>query len=81
MFHGGISREGDLLDLGVAMGFIKKSGSFFSFRDERIGQGRENAKEYLRQHPEVAQELERLIRENAARAKELLPGAADEALS
>lgn len=80
MFHGGISREGDLLDLGVAMGFIKKSGSFFSFRDERIGQGRENAKEYLRQHPEVAQELERLIRENAARAKELLPGAADEAL-
>jgi recombination protein RecA len=81
MVHGGISREGDLLDLGVAMGFIKKSGSFFSFRDERIGQGRENAKEYLRQHPEVAQELERLIRENAARAKELLPGAADEALS
>ncbi len=81
MFHGGISREGDLLDLGVAMGFIKKSGSFFSFRDERIGQGRENAKEFLRQHPEIARELEQLIRENAARAKELLPGAADEALS
>lgn len=81
MFHGGISREGDLLDLGVAMGFIKKSGSFFSFRDERIGQGRENAKEFLRQHPEIARELEQLIRENAAKARELLPGAADEALS
>ncbi len=81
MFQGGISREGDLLDLGVAMGIIKKSGSFFSFRDERLGQGRENAKEYLRQHPEVAQELERLIRENAASARTLLAGAAEDSLS
>jgi recombination protein RecA len=80
MFQGGISREGDLLDLGVAMGIIKKSGSFFSFRDERLGQGRENAKEYLRQHPEVAQELERLIRENAASARTLLAGAAEDSL-
>ncbi len=80
MFQGGISREGDLLDLGVAMGIIKKSGSFFSFRDERLGQGRENAKEYLRQHPEVAQELERLIRENAASARTLLAGATEDSL-
>ncbi len=81
MFQGGISREGDLLDLGVAMGIIKKSGSFFSFRDERLGQGRENAKEYLRQHPEVAQELERLIRENAASARTLLAGATEDSLA
>jgi recombination protein RecA len=58
----GISYEGDMVDLGVEMGIIKKLGSFYSYGDLRIGQGRENSKEYLRQHPETAQEIETLIR-------------------
>ncbi len=58
----GISHEGDMVDLGVEMNIIKKMGSFYSYGDLRIGQGRENSKEYLRQHPETAQEIETLIR-------------------
>ncbi len=60
--HLGISREGDLIDLGVEAGIIKKVGAFFSYGDVRLGQGRENAKEFLRQNPELANELERQIR-------------------
>jgi recombination protein RecA len=71
MFQSGISKEGDLMDLGVAMGMIKKTGAFFSFGDTRLGQGRENAKSYLRQHTEVAAEIESQIR-----AKGTLPAAA-----
>jgi recombination protein RecA len=66
MFGQGISKEGDILDLGVAMGVIKRTGAFFSFGDTRLGQGRENAKEYLKQHDDLAQEIERQIRENAS---------------
>lgn len=62
MFTGGISKEGDIIDLGVAKGLIKKSGSFFSYGDIRLGQGRENAKEYLKQNKEVSVEIERQIR-------------------
>jgi recombination protein RecA len=65
MFAHGISKEGDLIDLGVAMGIIKKTGAFFSFGEERLGQGRENAKNYLRQNQELAQEVERQIRAKA----------------
>ncbi|MFQ5880342.1 MAG: recombinase RecA [Dehalococcoidia bacterium] len=64
----GISREGDIVDLGVEMGSIKKMGAFFSYGDLRIGQGRENAKEYLRQNPQLAQELEDQIRASAGSA-------------
>jgi len=62
MFKSGISKEGGLIDLGVAQDIVKKSGSFFSFGDTRLGQGRENAKEYLSQNPNIAQEIERQIR-------------------
>ena len=62
MFKHGISKEGDLVDLGVELGIVKKSGTFFSFTETRLGQGRENAKEYLRQHLDLAQEIEREIR-------------------
>jgi len=62
MFSGGISKEGDILDLGVAKGIVKKSGAFFSFGDTRLGQGRENAKEYLRQNKDVAEEIARQIK-------------------
>lgn len=64
MFKEGISKEGDLLDLGVARGLVKKSGAFFSFGETRLGQGRENAKEFLRQHEDLAQALEQQIRAN-----------------
>jgi recombination protein RecA len=65
MFRGGISKEGDLIDLGAAMGVIKKTGAFFSFGESRLGQGRENAKAYLKQHPEAAADIEQQIRSKA----------------
>jgi recombination protein RecA len=70
MFGQGISKDGDLLDLGVEMGIIKKSGAFFSFGETRIGQGRENAKEYLGQHTDMAQDIERQIRATASTQRE-----------
>ncbi len=63
-FGKGISKEGTLLDIAVDAGFIQKRGSWFSYNSERIGQGRNNAKTYLEQNPEVTAELERKIREN-----------------
>jgi recombination protein RecA len=65
MFNHGISKEGTLIDLGLATGLIKKAGAFFTYGDKKLGQGRENAKDYLRQHPEVASELESKIRASA----------------
>ena len=65
MFDHGISREGDLLDLGAELGLVSKSGAFFSYGDIRLGQGRENAKQYLSQHPELVQEIEQRIRASA----------------
>jgi recombination protein RecA len=62
MYNEGISKVGDLLDLGVEMGFIEKRGSFYSYNDERIAQGRENAKDQLRENREIADELEKKIR-------------------
>jgi recombination protein RecA len=66
MFAHGISKEGDLVDLGVQQGLLTKSGAFFSYGDVRLGQGRENAKTYLSQHSELAEEIERKIRASAA---------------
>jgi len=65
MFDHGISREGNLIDLGVELGLVNKTGAFFSYGDIRLGQGRENAKQYLSQNPELAQEIERQIRASA----------------
>jgi recombination protein RecA len=62
MFNEGISREGGLLDIGLEMGIVKKAGAFFSAGDQRLGQGRENAKEFLRTHPEIADAIEGQIR-------------------
>ncbi len=61
----GISREGDILDLAVQYGIIEKRGSFYSYRGENIAQGRENAKQYLRDHPDVADAIEQVVRERA----------------
>ncbi len=66
MFNEGISKSGDILDLGVSMGVIEKRGAFFRYNEGMLGQGRENAKQFLRDNPAVAYEIEQIIRENAS---------------
>jgi recombination protein RecA len=68
MFACGISREGDLVELGAKLDVLKKSGAFFSYGDIRLGQGRESAKNYLKQNPELAQEIEQKVRAAAVTA-------------
>jgi len=63
MFNGGISREGGILDMGVKYDIIKKAGTWFSYGDERIGQGRENAKNYIRENPRIAAEVEMKVKQ------------------
>ncbi len=76
MFGEGISKVGELVDLGVKAGIVEKSGSWFSFDSQRIGQGRENAKQFLRDHHDVAENIEKRIREQAgAVADTMLVGA------
>ncbi len=65
MFGHGISKEGNLIDMGVELGLVKKAGAFFSYGDIRLGQGRESAKQYLGRNPELAQEIEQKIRASA----------------
>jgi recombination protein RecA len=65
MYGEGISKVGELIDLGVTAGVVEKSGSWFSYNGERIGQGRENAKTFLRQNPDMANAIEATIRSNA----------------
>jgi recombination protein RecA len=65
MYGEGISKTGELIDLGVTAGVVEKSGSWFSYNGERIGQGRENAKAFLKQNPEMANAIEAAIRANA----------------
>ena len=65
MYGEGISKEGELIDLGVQLGLVEKSGSWFSMGETRLGQGRDNAKNYFKEHPEEAQALEAEIRANA----------------
>ncbi len=65
MFNQGISRMGDLLEIGTTRGIIKKSGAFYSYGETRLGQGRENAKDFLQQHPEIAASVENRIRANS----------------
>ncbi|GBD10523.1 Protein RecA [bacterium HR23] len=66
MFNRGIAKEGDLVDLGTALGILKKAGAFYTYGETRLGQGRESAKEFLRQHPNIAQEIEKQIRTASA---------------
>ena len=64
----GISKFGSLLDMAVERDIIHKSGAWFSYEDQRIGQGRENARQYLRDHPELADQIEKIVREEAMAA-------------
>ncbi|AAV89790.2 DNA recombination/repair protein RecA [Zymomonas mobilis subsp. mobilis ZM4 = ATCC 31821] len=66
MYGEGVSKMGEILDLGVKAGIIDKSGSWFSHDSVRIGQGRENAKTFLREHPEMTEKIEKMIRHNTA---------------
>ena len=74
MFGEGISREGDILDLAASVNVVVKSGAWFSYNNQKIGQGRENAKKYLRENPEVRDEIEQKVRDHyglgAEKAKE-----------
>jgi recombination protein RecA len=65
MYGEGISKAGELVDLGVRAGIVEKSGAWFSYNGERIGQGRENTKAFLKEHPKVAADIEKAIRQNA----------------
>ena len=65
MYGEGVSKMGELIDLGVKAGIVEKSGSWFSYESERIGQGRENSKTFLKEHPEMATKIEQAIRQSA----------------
>ena len=79
MYGEGISKLGELVDLGVKAGVVEKSGSWFSYDSQRLGQGRENAKSYLRANPEAAARIEQAIRENAGIiAERILDASGDE---
>jgi recombination protein RecA len=63
IFYGeGISREGELIELGVAQGIVEKSGAWYAYNGEKIGQGKDNTRDYLKEHPELAGEIEAKIR-------------------
>ena len=80
MYNEGISKEGDLIDIGAALELITKRGAFFSYNDTRLGQGREQAKNFLKQHGEIAKEIELAIRaQQAATGSPLTVQAEDEA--
>ncbi len=63
LYGEGISREGEILELGVAHDIVEKSGAWYAYHKDRIGQGKDNAREYLRDHPEIAEDIERQVRE------------------
>jgi len=74
MFGKGISREGSLLDVGVDLGLIKKSGAWYTYDGEQLGQGRENAKAFLVENPEIMVEVSERIRQQVAPAVPAAPG-------
>ena len=74
MFDEGISKPGDILDIGTEMEVVTKRGAFFSYGDVKLGQGRENAKDFLKLNPEIANEIEAVIRGNVEKAVELTTG-------
>jgi recombination protein RecA len=63
MYGAGISRQGEIIDLGVQAGIVDKAGAWFSYQGTRIGQGKDNVREYLKEHPEMAFEIENRVRE------------------
>jgi recombination protein RecA len=79
MYGEGVSKIGEILDLGVKAGIVEKSGAWFSYDSVRIGQGRENSKTYLKQNPEVADRLEKAIRTKTdGLAEEMMAGPSED---
>lgn len=74
MYGEGVSKTGELIDLGVQAGVIEKAGSWYSYGTQRIGQGRESTKNFLRENPEIANQIERTIRENAGQVADQMIG-------
>lgn len=74
MYGEGISKTGELIDLGVLAGLVEKSGSWYSYKTTRLGQGKEAARRYLKENPEVADEIEMAIRANAGLVADTLTG-------
>jgi recombination protein RecA len=74
MYGEGVSKTGELIDLGVKAGVVDKSGSWFSYDSQRIGQGRENAKNFLRENPEIAAQIEAAIRQNSGLIADQIAG-------
>jgi recombination protein RecA len=74
MYGKGISKTGELVDLGVKAGVVEKAGAWYAYKSEKIGQGRENAKIYLEQNPKAAEEIEKTIRDQATAVREALDG-------
>jgi recombination protein RecA len=79
MYGEGISKVGELIDLGVKANVVEKSGAWFSYDSQRIGQGRENAKQFLRDHPDMADKIEAKVREQSGVVANLMLATADEA--
>src|SRR5207253_2622949 len=75
LFGEGISREGEIVDMGVTARILEKSGAWYAYNGEKIGQGRDNAREFLRENPELSREIENKIRESLEIA--LLPAAVE----
>ncbi len=69
LYGEGISREGDLLDLGVEQGVVEKSGAWMSYQGERLGQGRDNARVFLKEHPEVRDRIDAALRQKISLPK------------
>lgn len=81
MYGEGVSKMGEILDLGVKAGIVEKSGSWFSYNSTRVGQGRENAKNFLRDNPEMTNEIERAIRESAGLIAESMTNMSEDEVS
>jgi recombination protein RecA len=78
LYGQGISRQGEIIDLGVKENIIEKSGSWYSYNGDRVGQGKENAREFLIENPEIAADIERQIRDKLLPAKAQVAAANDE---
>lgn len=78
MYGEGISKMGELIDLGIKAGVVEKSGSWFSYKGQRLGQGKENVRAYLKANPEVAAEIEKIIRENSGDISQKMIGGGED---
>ena len=78
LYNEGISREGEIIEIGVQLGLIDKAGAWFSYKGQRIGQGKDNARGYLKEHPEMAQDIETQIREKMLSKTKSSPTQAEE---